>query len=114
MKPDELLPLIVLGLERGISDLQLAKKLNLPSAFVRKYRLFLGISSEQVTQFRYDTWLRLIREGKSTEEVSLLYGVQPATVRKLLTTERGFKMRQHKREVALAKTKKMKASFFDW
>lgn len=66
----------------GFTDVAIANFLGLKQLQVFTIRTRqANISSKQVVQNRYDTWEKLIDQGKSVEEVAQIYKVKEKTVR---------------------------------
>lgn len=100
--------LIAKGLNRGLMDTLIAVRLGVSHMAVYLYRKQLGISTDQVRETRYDTWIRLLEEGRSVEAVAALYDVKPDTVLTTLYRTRQFSYTEVKERARLAKEEEMR------
>ena len=89
-------------------DTLIAHRLGVSHMAVYLYRKQLGIRSEQVRETRYDTWIRLLEEGRSVEAVASLYEVKPDTILTTLYRTREFSYPEVKERARLAKEEDMR------
>ncbi|MDN4571877.1 hypothetical protein DBB29_24780 [Pandoraea cepalis] len=78
------------GLQRGVTDTQIAQTIGVKHMAVFQFRKSLGMTSKQVVDLRYDTWIRLIESGTTVERVAELYKVRASTVLTTLYRKRNF------------------------
>ncbi|WP_150578445.1 hypothetical protein [Pandoraea aquatica] len=102
MLTDEQKLLIQQGLRKGVADTQIAKAIGVKHMAVFHYRKTLGISSDEVRDIRYDTWVRLLESGMDVERVAALYEVLPATVITTLQKQRDFSYAEAKKRARAA------------
>jgi hypothetical protein len=96
----EQVDLIVKGLERGLTDKQIADYVTgLKAIDVYNYRHKNGVSAETVLETRYANWIRLIEIGWSLESIGSVYGVKPISIRQLLNRRFGYKCSEAKKRI---------------
>lgn len=97
MLTDEQKTLIRKGLSKGVADTQIAESIGVKHMAVFGYRKSLGVTSAQVLEVRYDTWIRLLESGMSVELVASLYKVKPESVLNTLYRKRKFSYTEAKK-----------------
>ncbi|WP_454875145.1 hypothetical protein [Paraburkholderia xenovorans] len=97
MLTDEQKKLITKGLSRGVADTQIAEAIGVKHMQVFNYRKSIGVSSQQVVDARYDTWIRLLEAGMSVDLVASMYQVKPESVLNSLYRKRDFSYTEAKK-----------------
>jgi hypothetical protein len=97
MLTNEQKELINKGLSRGVADTQIAEAIGVKHMQVFNYRKSLGITSQQVVDARYDTWIRLLEAGMSLDLVATTYQVKPESVLNSLYRKRNFSYTEAKK-----------------
>lgn len=97
MLTDEQKKLIAKGLSKGVTDTQIAEAIGLKHMQVFNYRKSLGVTSAEVVDWRYDTWIRMLEAGMSVDLVASLYKVKPDTVLNSLYRKRDFSYAEAKK-----------------
>lgn len=73
---------VIALLERGLTDPHIAELVpDLTKMEVYKFRHSLGVSSDNVRDNRYDTWVKLIQKGVPTDEIAEFYRVKEQSLR---------------------------------
>jgi ribosomal protein L23 len=97
MLTDEQKKLIAKGLSKGVADTQIAEAIGVKHMQVFNYRKSLGITSQEVVDARYDTWIRMLEAGMSVDLVASLYKVKPESVLNSLYRKRQFSYTEAKK-----------------
>jgi DNA-directed RNA polymerase specialized sigma24 family protein len=100
--------LVKKGLEFGLNDPVLAKKIGAKPIDVYKYRHALQISSDYVRERRYDCWLQMLSSGTPLDEVADRYEVKPDTILITLYRKRHFSVPEAKKRAKLAMAEKFR------
>ncbi|PTT89397.1 hypothetical protein DBR42_07875 [Pelomonas sp. HMWF004] len=89
---------MIQGFRLGLSDPMIADKLNLSHMQVFNFRKANGITSDEVKQNRYNTWIEMLGRGLSLESLAKQYRVKPLSIRQALWRERGYSFKDVKKK----------------